>query len=150
MFTFSWISAYICFIHVKCCYQLKPKNNSVANHLLFCNNLASYDDFSILTRENKTFSLELKESLIIMRDKTSMNKNIGNHCTYSTGPSNKIFVKILFAFSSCHVILVEWTFYYFATTVHVKGTVQFTFFFVMRLNITIPTSCDSLIVILVP
>ena len=84
-----------------------------------------------------------------MRDKTSMNKNIGNHCTYSTGPSNKIFVKILFAFSSCYV-LIEWTFYYFATTVHVKGTVQFTFFFVMRLNIAIPTSCDSLIVIIVP
>ena len=36
-----------------------------------------------------------------------------------------------------------------STTVRVNGTVQFTFFLVMRLNITIVTSCDSLIVILV-
>ena len=36
-----------------------------------------------------------------------------------------------------------------STTVRVNGTVQFTFFLVMRLNITIFTSCDSLIVILV-
>ena len=36
-----------------------------------------------------------------------------------------------------------------STTVRGNGTVQFTFFFIMRLNITIITSCDSLIVILV-
>ena len=56
--------------------QVKPKNSSVADHLLFCNHSASYDDFSILTRENKTFLLELKESLLIMRDKPSSNRNI--------------------------------------------------------------------------
>ena len=33
--------------------QVKPKNSSVANHLLFCNHSTSYDNFSILTRENK-------------------------------------------------------------------------------------------------
>ena len=33
-------------------------------------------------------------------------------------------------------------------TVRVNGTVQFTFFLVVRLNITISTSCDSLIVII--
>ena len=53
--------------------QVKPKNSSVADHLLFCNHSASYDDFSILTRENKKFLLELKESLLIMRDKPSLN-----------------------------------------------------------------------------
>ena len=37
-----------------------------------------------------------------------------------------------------------------STTVRVNGTVQFTFSFVTRPNITIVTSCDSLIVILVP
>ena len=47
--------------------QVKPKNSSIADHLLFCNHSASYDDFSILTRENKKFLLELKESLLIMR-----------------------------------------------------------------------------------
>ena len=56
--------------------QVKPKNSSVADHLLFCKHSASYDDFSILTRENKTFLLELKESLLIMRDKPSLNRNI--------------------------------------------------------------------------
>ena len=56
--------------------QVEPKNSSVANHLLFCNHSASYDDFSTLTRENKTFLLELKESLLIMGDKPSLNRNI--------------------------------------------------------------------------
>ena len=51
-------------------------NSSVADHLLFRRHSASYDDFSILSRENKTFLLELKESLLIMRDKTSLNWNI--------------------------------------------------------------------------
>ena len=38
--------------------QVKPKNSSVADHLLLCNHSASYDDFSILTRENKKFLLD--------------------------------------------------------------------------------------------
>ena len=38
---------------------------------------------------------------------------------------------------------------YMSTTVRVNGTVQSTFFLVMRLNITIVTSCNLLIVILV-
>ena len=56
--------------------QVKPKNSPVADHLLFCNHSASYGDFSILTRENKKFLLALKESLLIMRDKPSLNRNI--------------------------------------------------------------------------
>ena len=56
--------------------QVKPKNSSVGGHLLLCNHSASYDDFSILTRENKTFLLDLKESLLIMRDKPSLKRNI--------------------------------------------------------------------------
>ena len=36
-----------------------------------------------------------------------------------------------------------------STTVCGNGTVQFTFFFIMTLNITIIKSCDSLIVSLV-
>ena len=43
--------------------QVQPKNSSVADHLLFCNHSPSYGDFSILMLENKTFLLELKESL---------------------------------------------------------------------------------------
>ena len=56
--------------------QVKPKNSSVADHLLLCNHPASYDDFSILTRDNSKFLLELKESLLILRDKPSLNWNI--------------------------------------------------------------------------
>ena len=56
--------------------QVKLKNSSVADHLLFCNHSASYDDFSILTHENKTFFPELKDNLLIMRDKPSLNRNI--------------------------------------------------------------------------
>ena len=52
--------------------QVKPKNIPVAHHLLFCNHSA-YGDFSILKRENK---LELKDSLLIMRDKPYLNKKI--------------------------------------------------------------------------
>ena len=54
------------------------------------------------------------------------------------------------------LVLIEWTFYCFvmckcmSSTVCVDGTVEFTFFLVIRLNITIVTSCDSLIVIFLP
>ena len=56
--------------------QVKPTNSFVAHHLLLCKHSASYDDFSILTRENKKFLLELKESLLIMRAKPSLNRNV--------------------------------------------------------------------------
>ena len=56
--------------------QVKPKSSSVADHLLLCDHSASYDDFSILTRDNSKFLLELKESLLILRDKPSLNRNI--------------------------------------------------------------------------
>ena len=56
--------------------QVKPNSTSVANNLLFCNHSAYYDNFIILTRKNKKFLLELKESLLIMRDKLSLNSNI--------------------------------------------------------------------------
>ena len=56
--------------------QVKPKNSSIADHLLLCNHSASYGDFSILTLDNSKFLLELKESLLILRDKPSLNRNI--------------------------------------------------------------------------
>ena len=56
--------------------QVKLKNCSVVDRLLFCNHSSSYDDFSILTCDNKKFLLELRESLLIMRDKPSLNRNI--------------------------------------------------------------------------
>ena len=56
--------------------QIKPKNNSVTDHLLFSNNTASYIDFIILMRENKKLLLKEwrlkdkkpKDCLLIMRN----------------------------------------------------------------------------------
>ena len=46
--------------------KVKPINNSaVRDHLLHCNYLPSFDNFSILTHENKKFLLEIKESLLL-------------------------------------------------------------------------------------
>ena len=56
--------------------QVKPENWSVADHLPFRNHSASYDNFRNLTRENKKILLELNESLLIMRDKPSLNRSI--------------------------------------------------------------------------
>ena len=60
------------------------------------NHLASYDNFSILTRENKTFLLELKKNLLIMRDQPSLNRNITSallyhrHCDIGTVVSSAL------------------------------------------------------------
>ena len=88
--------------------QVKPKNSSVANHLLFCNHSASYDNFSILWRESKKCLLEWQINHLWM---WTLHRH---HCTYSTGPSNKIFVRILFVFNSCYIIPIEWAFLLFS------------------------------------
>ena len=56
--------------------QVEPKSSSIADHLLFCNHSASFNDLSILTCENKLVLLELKESPLIIRDKPCFNRNI--------------------------------------------------------------------------
>ena len=58
--------------------QVNPQNSSVADPLLLCNQSASYDGCSIVMRENKMFLIELKESLLIMKDKPSLNRNIAS------------------------------------------------------------------------
>ena len=47
--------------------KVKPKGKVVSDHLLLCNHSAGFENFSVLTKENKKFLLELKESLLIMR-----------------------------------------------------------------------------------
>ena len=56
--------------------KVKPKGKAVSPHLLLCNHSPSFENVSVLTKENKKFLLELKESLLIMRDKPSLNRNI--------------------------------------------------------------------------
>ena len=63
-------------LRLRSCFRFNLPNlplakKQVADHLLFCNHSTSYNNFSILTIENKKFLLELKESLLIMRDKPS-------------------------------------------------------------------------------
>ena len=63
--------------------KVKPiKSNAVGDHLLHCSYLPSFDNFSILAHENKKFLLEIKESLLIMRDKPSLNRNISSAPLY--------------------------------------------------------------------
>ena len=50
--------------------------SAVSDHLLPCNHSPSFENFSVITKKNKTFLLELKESLLIMRDKPSLNRKI--------------------------------------------------------------------------
>ena len=44
--------------------------------------LHSFDNFSILADENKKYLLEIKESLLIMRDKPALNSNINSAPLY--------------------------------------------------------------------
>ena len=54
--------------------KVEPKGSAVSDMLL-CNHSPSFEHFSVLIKENKKFLLELKESLLIMRDKP-LNRNI--------------------------------------------------------------------------
>ena len=63
--------------------KVKPSNNSaICDHLLHCNFLPSFDNFSVLAHENKKYLLEIKESLLIMRDKPSLNRSINSAPLY--------------------------------------------------------------------
>ena len=62
--------------------KVKAKGSAVSSRLLLCNHSPSFESFSILTKENKMFLLELKESLLITRDKSSVNRNIRSASLY--------------------------------------------------------------------
>ena len=52
--------------------------SSIRGHLLFCNHDPSFDDLTILAQGTNKFLLEIKESLLIKRDKPIINKNISS------------------------------------------------------------------------
>ena len=59
--------------------KVKPiNNNSVCDHLLHCNYLPSFNNFRILAYKKKKFLLKIKERLLIMRDKPSLNRKISS------------------------------------------------------------------------
>ena len=59
--------------------KTKPSKESlIRDHLLNCNNIASFEEFTILTKENNKFVLEIKETLLIKRNISILNKNISS------------------------------------------------------------------------
>ena len=63
--------------------KVKLSNNSaICDHLLHCNFLPFFENFSVLAHENKKYLLEIKESLLIMRDKLSLNRNTNSSPFY--------------------------------------------------------------------
>ena len=52
------------------------KDSAVCHHLLNCNYSPIFEDFSALYHENKKYLLEMNESLLITRDRPSMNRNV--------------------------------------------------------------------------
>ena len=57
--------------------NVKPSNNSaVCDHSVYCIFLPSFERCSILAHDIKKYLLGIKESLLIIRDKSSLNRNI--------------------------------------------------------------------------
>ena len=52
------------------------KKSAIFDRMLLDGHKASCDNFSILLKENNAFKLQLKESLLISRDKPILNRNI--------------------------------------------------------------------------
>ena len=56
--------------------KVKPsKESAIRDHLLNCNNILSFDEFTILAYGLHKYILEIKESLLIKRDRPVLNKN---------------------------------------------------------------------------
>ena len=59
--------------------KVKPSaKTSTRDHPLFRNHDPSFDDFNNLAQGTNTFSLEIKENLLVKRDKPMLNKNISS------------------------------------------------------------------------
>ena len=65
--------------------KVKPKDSTVSDHFLLCNHSPSFENFSVLTKENINFPLEQEESLLIMRNKPSLNRSIRSAPLYLFG-----------------------------------------------------------------
>ena len=59
--------------------KFKPSKESViSDHLLICNSIPSFDEFTILAYGHHKYILEIKESLFIKRDRPALSKNISS------------------------------------------------------------------------
>ena len=68
-----WDSDMLSNPHIEVSYTFTIIGFIAESTLKFINDTSS---FSVLTKENKKLLLELKESLLIMRDKPSLNRNV--------------------------------------------------------------------------
>ena len=50
------------------------KNSAVRDHMLVCNNIVSFEDFSVLVNGTSDLRIKLQESLLIHRDGLQLNK----------------------------------------------------------------------------
>ena len=50
------------------------KNSAVRDHMLVCNNIVSFEGFSVLANGANDFRIKLQESLLIHRDGPQLNK----------------------------------------------------------------------------
>ena len=59
--------------------KIEPsKESAIRHHLLNCNNIPSFDEFTIMACGHHKYILEIKESLLIKRDRPVLNKNINS------------------------------------------------------------------------
>ena len=54
--------------------KMSSKSSAVRDHVLICNNIASFKDFSVLANGTNEFRIKLQESLLIHRDGPQLNK----------------------------------------------------------------------------
>ena len=50
------------------------KNSAVLDHILVCNSIVSFEDFSVLSNGTNDFRIKLQEILLIHRDGLQLNK----------------------------------------------------------------------------
>ena len=50
------------------------KHSAVRDHMLVCNNIVSFEDFSVLTNRTNDFRIKLQESLLIHCDRPQLKK----------------------------------------------------------------------------
>ena len=59
--------------------KVKPsKESAIRDYLITCNNIPSFDEFTILAYGHHEYILEIKESLRSRRDRPVLNKNINS------------------------------------------------------------------------
>ena len=55
---------------------VRPKGGAIIDYMSLCSHSPSFVSLSLLTKENTKFLLDLKETFLTMRDKTSLKRKI--------------------------------------------------------------------------